>query len=101
MPQYNVIDGTGNTMYWIRETDDASSNGFGDGDFQIFHAEDRSSDMVGKISNNWPELANESFRNKVGIKFPPRTNPEMTATLLGTCLLINCLFFETTGNKSQ
>ena len=101
VPQYNVTDETGQTIYWIRETDSTSSDGFGDGDFQIFHAEDRSSEMIGKLSRTWPDLANGHFSNHAGIKFPPGASPEMKAILLGTCLLINSLFFESTGNKSQ
>ena len=71
------------------------------GDFHIFHPEDRSSEMIGKISRKSPDLANGHLSNDVGIIFPPGASPEAKAILLGTCLLINSLFFETTQNKSQ
>uniref|UniRef100_H0XGL6 Phospholipid scramblase n=1 Tax=Otolemur garnettii TaxID=30611 RepID=H0XGL6_OTOGA len=73
----------------------------GDVDFEITSLDEQS--VVGKISKQWSGLLKEAFTDadNFGIQFPLDLDVKMKAVMLGACLLIDFMFFESTGNQEQ
>ncbi|XP_053456346.1 phospholipid scramblase 1 isoform X2 [Nycticebus coucang] len=74
---------------------------FGDVDFEITSLDEQN--VVGKISKQWSGLLKEAFTDadNFGIQFPLDLDVKMKAVMLGACLLIDFMFFESTGSQEQ
>ncbi|CDQ62453.1 unnamed protein product [Oncorhynchus mykiss] len=58
---------------------------------------------IGRISKQWSGLIKEVFTDtdNFGIQFPMDLDVKMKAVLMGTCFLIDFMFFEKVGNTKQ
>ncbi|XP_034020593.1 phospholipid scramblase 2-like [Thalassophryne amazonica] len=58
---------------------------------------------IGRITKQWSGLLKEVFTDadNFGIQFPLDMNVKMKAVLLGTCFLIDFMFFEKVGDANQ
>ncbi|XP_055304777.1 phospholipid scramblase 1-like isoform X2 [Sitodiplosis mosellana] len=70
----------------------------GDVEFKILSL---NGNQVGKISKQWSGLAKEMFTDadNFGISFPMDLDVCMKAVMLGACILIDMMFFETTDDN--
>lgn len=94
IPQYKVKDASGNVVLRI-EGPCCTVSCCGDVEFQILSAD--GAIEVGKISKQWSGLARELFTDadNFGLSFPIDLDVKMKAVMLGACMLIDFMFFET------
>ncbi|KAG9351706.1 hypothetical protein JZ751_022957, partial [Albula glossodonta] len=61
------------------------------------------SQKIGRISKQWSGLLKEAFTDtdNFGIQFPMDLDVKIKAVLIGTCFLIDFMFFESTTNNQQ
>ncbi|KAM8952429.1 phospholipid scramblase family member 5-like isoform 2-T2 [Pelodytes ibericus] len=71
----------------------------GDVDFQVKTLNENST--IGKISKYWSGFVNDVFTNadNFGIDFPVDLDVKMKAALIGTCFLIDLMYFEQSSDR--
>uniref|UniRef100_A0A1B6E985 Phospholipid scramblase n=1 Tax=Clastoptera arizonana TaxID=38151 RepID=A0A1B6E985_9HEMI len=100
-PQFTVKNAAGDVVFKIRGPMCTFSICGSDVEFEVLSAVDES--MVGKISKQWSGLARELFTDSdyFGITFPMNLDVKMKAVMLGTCFLIDYMFFEGKRDEQQ
>ncbi|CAB1353102.1 unnamed protein product [Coregonus sp. 'balchen'] len=73
----------------------------GDVDFEVMGKDH--DQPIGRISKQWSGLIKEAFTDtdNFGIQFPMDLDVKMKAVLMGACILIDFMFFESTGDGDQ
>lgn len=97
IPQYKVKDTSGNVVLRI-EGPCCTVSCCRDVEFKVLSADGVVE--VGKISKKWSGLSREFFTDadNFGIIFPMDLDVKMKAVMLGACMLIDFMFFETSDS---
>ncbi|KAJ7392573.1 Phospholipid scramblase 3 [Desmophyllum pertusum] len=93
IPKFEIQDADRQTVLRI-EGPFCQCNLCGDVEFQVLSADGQN--QVGKISKQWSGLVKEAFTDadNFGITFPMDLDVKMKAVVLGSCFLIDFMFFE-------
>lgn len=98
IPQFKIKDAAGNVVLRIKGPCCTMSCCGTDVEFQVLSAD--GTVEVGRISKKWSGLVREMYTDadNFGIRFPADLDIKMKAVLLGACILIDFMYFETTDN---
>jgi len=107
-PRFRVKDQAGETVLIIQGPFWMCSCSCGDVKFSVLSPEkdvsqvERNKDgypVIGKISKKWSGLAEEYFTDSdnFGVSFPLELDVNVKATLLGAVILLDFMFYETSG----
>lgn len=100
VPQFKVLDAHNNVVLRMKGPC-CTSACYGNVEFQVLSA--CKAVEVGKISKQWSGVVQEAFTDadNFGISFPMDLDIKMKAVMIGACMLIDFMFFESRPQTSR
>lgn len=100
IPKFEIQDAARETVLRI-EGPLCQCNMCGDVEFDVLSADGQN--KVGKISKQWTGLVKEAFTDadNFGISFPMDLDAKIKGVILGSCFLIDFMFFEESNNHNN